>query len=82
MEQPFAVAALRVGLALVATFLGPRFKISNALTEILVGVAAGTIAAPFLGCTAVARFVLGWSPASAGWPGSRCRPRRWRSSTP
>ncbi len=121
MEQPFAIAALWVGLALVATFLGSRFKVSNALMEISVGLAAGTIAthylgpdalgarqpwlvfiastgavvltflagaeldpatmrtrwkevfivgvvsfaAPFLGCAAIARFVLGWSPASS-----------------
>lgn len=121
MEQPFAIAALWVGLALVATFLGSRFKISNALMEITVGLVAGTVAthyigpdalgarqpwlmfiastgavvltflagaeldpatmrtrwkevlivgvvsfaAPFLGCAAIARFVLGWSPASS-----------------
>jgi Kef-type K+ transport system membrane component KefB len=121
MEQTFAIAALWVGLALVATFLGTRLKISNALMEICVGIAAGAIAtrcfgpealgakqpwlvfiastgaviltflagaeldpgtmrakwkevlvvglvsfaAPFLGCAAIARFVLGWSPASS-----------------
>jgi glutathione-regulated potassium-efflux system ancillary protein KefC len=121
VEQPFAIAALWVGLALVATLLGSRFKISNALMEITVGLAAGTIAtryigpdalgarqpwlvfiastgavvltflagaeldpatmrtrwkevltvglvsfaAPFLGCSAIARFALGWSPASS-----------------
>jgi Kef-type K+ transport system membrane component KefB len=121
VEQPFAIAALWVGLALVATFLGSRFKISNALMEITVGLVAGTVAthyigpdalgarqpwlmfiastgavvltflagaeldpatmrtrwkevlivgvvsfaAPFLGCAAIARFVLGWSPASS-----------------
>ena len=121
MEQPFAIAALWVGLALVATFLGSRFKISNALMEITVGLVAGTaathyfgpdalgarqpwlvfiastgavvltflagaeldpatmrtrwkevlvvglvsFATPFLGCAAIARFVLGWSPASS-----------------
>ena len=121
MEQPFAIAALWIGLALVATAIGSRLKISNALTEILVGVAAGAVAtrfvgadslgagepwlrfvastgavmltflagaeidpgtmrakwkevlivglvsfgAPFLGCAAVARFVLGWTAPSA-----------------
>jgi len=121
MEQTFAIAALWVGLALVATFLGTRLKISNALMEISVGIVAGAVAtryfdsealgakqpwlvfiastgavvltflagaeldpgtmrakwkevivvglvsfaAPFLGCAAVARFVLGWSPASS-----------------
>jgi glutathione-regulated potassium-efflux system ancillary protein KefC len=121
VEQPFAIAALWVGLALVATVLGSRFKVSNALMEITVGLLAGTVAthyagpdalgarqpwlvfiastgavvltflagaeldpatmrtrwrevlvvglvsfaAPFLGCAAIARFVLGWSPASS-----------------
>ncbi len=124
MDQTFAVAALWVGLALIATFLASRLKISNALMEICIGLAAGAVAmhyfgpeamgaklpwitfiastgavlltflagaelepavmrqkwkevsivgavgfiAPFLGCTAVARFVLGWSPASS-WLG-------------
>lgn len=122
MEQTFAIASLWVGLALVATFLGTRLKVSNALMEILVGVAAGYVATrlvgpgalgaklpwvtfiastgavmltflagaeldpgtlrakwkevlgvglvsfagPFLGCAAIARFALGWSPA-ASW---------------
>jgi Kef-type K+ transport system membrane component KefB len=122
VDQTFATAALWVGLALIATFLGSRLKISNALMEITVGVAAGAIAAryfgpealgakqpwlvfiastgavvltflagaeldpptmrakwkevltvglvsfaaPFLGCAAIARFVLEWSPA-ASW---------------
>ncbi len=121
MEQTFAIAALWVGLALVATFLGSRLRISNALMEICVGIAAGAVAArlfgpealgakqpwltfvastgavaltflagaeldpatmrtrwkevpavglvsfaaPLLGCAAVARFVLAWSPASS-----------------
>lgn len=121
MEQPFAIAALWIGLALLATFLGSRFKVSNALMEISVGFVAGNVAAhyfgadtlgakqpwlvfiastgavlltflagaeldpvtmrarwkevtvvglvsfaaPFLGCAAIARFVLGWSPASS-----------------
>lgn len=122
MESTFAIAALWVGLALVATFLGTWLKVSNALMEILVGVAAGYVATrllgpdslgaklpwitfiastgavmltflagaeldpgtlrarwkevlgvglvsfafPFLGCAAIARFGLGWSPA-ASW---------------
>jgi glutathione-regulated potassium-efflux system ancillary protein KefC len=121
MQHTFAIAALWTGLALVATFLGSRLKVSNALMEILVGVVAGGVAtrwfgpealgqklpwltfvastgavvltflagaeldpatmrskwkevtvvglvsfaAPFLGCTAVARFVLGWSTPSS-----------------
>jgi glutathione-regulated potassium-efflux system ancillary protein KefC len=119
--QTFAIAALWFGLALVATVLGSKLKVSNALMEIGVGVAAGAVAthyfgtealgskqpwltfvagtgavmltflagaeldpatmrakwkevlvvglvsfaAPFLGCTAIARFLLGWSPASS-----------------
>jgi glutathione-regulated potassium-efflux system ancillary protein KefC len=121
VQQTFAIAALWIGLALVATVLASRLKISNALIEIGVGVAAGAVAthffgpealgskqpwlvfiaatgavmltflagaeldpsamrskwkevltvgvvsfgAPFLGCTAIARFALGWSPASS-----------------
>ncbi len=121
MEQPFAIAALWVGLALIATFLGSRLRISNALLEISVGFVAGNVAArylgadalgarqpwlvfiastgavvltflagaeldlgtmrtrwqevtavglvsfavPFLGCAAIARVVLGWSPRSS-----------------
>jgi glutathione-regulated potassium-efflux system ancillary protein KefC len=121
MEHTFAIAALWLGLALVATFLASRLKISNALMEITVGVAAGALAtrlfgpdalgsalpwltfvastgavvltflagaelepaamrtmwreilvvglvsfaAPFLGCTALAHYVLGWSTASS-----------------
>lgn len=122
MEQAFAIAALWFGLALLATFLAAKLRISMALMEILVGVAAaaaighflgkdamgadlpwlkflastgavlltflagaelepsvmrrkwkevsvvGVIGflGPFLGCAAVARFVLGWSPP-ASW---------------
>lgn len=122
MHQTFAIAALWLGLALVATFAGTRLRVSNALMEIIVGVAAGAVAtrfagpealgaklpwltfvastgaimltflagaeldpdtmrskarevlvvglvgfaAPFLGCAAIARYLLGWSPA-ASW---------------
>ena len=122
MHETFAIAALWLALALVATFLGSRLKVSNALMEICVGIAAGAVAAhyfapdamgaklpwvtfiastgavvltflagaeldpgtmrarwrevvfvglvsfagPFLGCAAIARFVLGWSP-EASW---------------
>jgi len=121
MEQAFSIATLWFGLALVATFLAARLKISMALMEIIVGMAAATaighffgkdamgadlpglkflagtgavlltflagaelepavmrrkwkevsfvgavgFLAPFLGCAAVARFVLGWSPQSS-----------------
>jgi Kef-type K+ transport system membrane component KefB len=121
MENAFGIAALWYGLALIATFLASRLKVSGALMEIVVGVAAagaiGTVfgpdamganlpwikflastaavvltflagaelepavmrrkwqevsvvgvvgfVAPFLGCAFVARYVLGWSPASS-----------------
>ena len=124
MEQAFSIATLWFGLALVATFLAARLKISMALMEILVGIAAAAaighfvgqsamgadlpwlkflasigavlltflagaelepavmrrkwkevslvgavgFLAPFLGCAAIARFVLHWSP-HASWLG-------------
>jgi Kef-type K+ transport system membrane component KefB len=122
MEQAFSIATLWFGLALIATFLAARLKISMALMEIIVGIAAAAaighffgkdamgadlpglkflastgavlltflagaeldpavmrrkwkevsvvgvvgFLAPFLGCAAVARFVLGWS-AQSSW---------------
>ncbi|MFA5026429.1 MAG: cation:proton antiporter [Candidatus Methylomirabilota bacterium] len=122
MEQAFGIATLWFGLALVATFLASRLRISGALMEILVGVAAAAILgrlfgpdamgadlpwlkflastgaviltflagaelepavmrrkwrevtvvgfisflAPFLGCAAAARYLLGWS-VGASW---------------
>jgi glutathione-regulated potassium-efflux system ancillary protein KefC len=124
MEQAFTMAALWFGLALLATFLAAKLRISMALMEILVGVAAAAaighffgkdaigadlpwlkflastgavlltflagaelepsvmrrkwkevsivgmigFLGPFLGCTAIARFVLGWS-TPASWLG-------------
>jgi glutathione-regulated potassium-efflux system ancillary protein KefC len=53
MTQTFAIAALWTGLALVATFLGNRLKISNALMEIVVGIAAGAVATRFWGSDAL-----------------------------
>lgn len=53
MEQAFSIAALWVGLALLATFLGTRLKVSNALTEIAVGVAAGAVATRHFGSEAL-----------------------------
>lgn len=49
MQQPFAIAALWVGFALLATFLGSRLKVSNALMEICVGFVAGNVAAHYFG---------------------------------
>jgi Kef-type K+ transport system membrane component KefB len=45
MEQAFFIAAIWFGLALVATALASRLKVSGALMEITVGVAAGAVAA-------------------------------------
>ncbi len=122
MTEMYALAAAWLVLAILATVLANRLKVSMALTEICVGMAAGFAAerwlppgalgadepwlrflagagavlltflagaelepvvlrakakevlvvgavgfvAPFLGCAAVARFVLGWDPA-ASW---------------
>lgn len=122
MESTYAIGTLWYGLALIATFLASRFKVSGALMEILVGIAAAAAIgryfgaetmganlawvkflasigaviltflagaelepavmrrkwkevtvvglvgffAPFLGCAAVARWVLGWS-AQSSW---------------
>ncbi|HSB81278.1 MAG TPA: cation:proton antiporter [Candidatus Methylomirabilis sp.] len=124
MENPYGIATLWFGLALLATFLASRLKVSGALMEILVGIGAAAVIGrlfgldamgsnlpwlkflagigaviltflagaelepavmrrkwrevtviglfgflgPFLGCTAIARFLLGWSP-QASWLG-------------
>lgn len=124
MEQAFSVATLWFGLALLATFLAAKLRVSMALMEILVGIAAAAVIGylfgtsalgsdlpwlkflastgavvltflagaelepavmrrkwkevsiigaigffgPFLGCTAIARFALGWS-APSSWLG-------------
>jgi glutathione-regulated potassium-efflux system ancillary protein KefC len=121
MESTYAVGTLWYGLALIATFLASRFKVSGALMEILIGMGAAAVIgryfsadamgadlawvkflasigavlltflagaelepvimrrkwkevtvvgvvgfiAPFLGCAAVARWALGWSPQSS-----------------
>jgi Kef-type K+ transport system membrane component KefB len=44
MESSWGIAALWMGLALVASLLAIRFRMSIALVEILVGIAAGNIA--------------------------------------
>jgi Kef-type K+ transport system membrane component KefB len=122
LESTYAIGTLWYGLALIATFLASRFRVSGALMEILVGIAAAAAIgryfgaetmganlawvkflasigaviltflagaelepavmrrkwkevtvvglvgffAPFLGCAAVARWVLGWS-AQSSW---------------
>jgi Kef-type K+ transport system membrane component KefB len=44
MESSWGVAALWMALALIASFLSIRFKLSVALVEILVGIVAGNLA--------------------------------------
>jgi Kef-type K+ transport system membrane component KefB len=44
MELTWGIAAVWLGLALVASLLSIRFKMSVALVEILVGIAAGNLA--------------------------------------
>ena len=46
MEQTFVIAALWVGLALVATLLDTGPKISNALMEISIGIVAVVVVRP------------------------------------
>ncbi len=48
MENVWVLAALWVGLALVATLLAIWFKISTALTEIVVGTVAQLIIGAFI----------------------------------
>jgi Kef-type K+ transport system membrane component KefB len=43
METSWGIAAVWMGLALVASFLSIRYKLSVALVEILVGIAAGNL---------------------------------------
>jgi Kef-type K+ transport system membrane component KefB len=44
MEQSWGIATVWMGLALIASFLSIRYKLSVALVEILVGIAAGNLA--------------------------------------
>lgn len=53
MDQAFSIATLWFGLALVATFLAARLKISLALMEIIVGVASSAIIAYYFGKNAM-----------------------------
>lgn len=59
MENVWVLAALWVGLALVATLLGIWFRISTALTEIVVGTVAQLIIGAFV--------VQGGLGAKTGW---------------
>ncbi len=49
MEQAFAIAALWLGLAVLATSISNHLKISVALTEICVGIVAGFVAERYWG---------------------------------
>jgi Kef-type K+ transport system membrane component KefB len=44
MENSWGIAAVWMGLALLASFISIRFNLSVALVEILVGIAAGNLA--------------------------------------
>jgi Kef-type K+ transport system membrane component KefB len=44
MEQSWGIATIWMGLALLASFVSIRYKLSVALVEILVGIAAGNLA--------------------------------------
>lgn len=49
MEHAYTLATLWFGLALAATFLASKLKVSMALMEIIVGVAAGAVITQFWG---------------------------------
>src|SRR5437763_701182 len=44
MESSWGIAAVWMGLALIASFVSIRFNLSGALVEILVGIVAGNLA--------------------------------------
>lgn len=49
MQETFALAAVWLGLAVIATIIANHLRVSNALVEICVGVAAGALAARWFG---------------------------------
>jgi len=49
LESTYAIGTLWYGLALIATFLASRFKVSGALMEILVGIAAAAAIGRYFG---------------------------------
>ena len=53
MESAYAIGTLWYGLALIATFLASRFKVSGALMEILVGIAAAAAIGRYFGAEAM-----------------------------
>jgi glutathione-regulated potassium-efflux system ancillary protein KefC len=66
MENVWVLAALWVGLALIATLLGIWFKISTALTEIVVGTVAQLIVGAFIGYGGGLGAKTGWITFLAG----------------
>src|SRR3990167_3507953 len=55
MESAFTTAALWLGLAVLSTIIAYHLKISIALIEICIGVAAGAVANHFFGANALGR---------------------------
>jgi len=53
LESTYAIGTLWYGLALIATFLASRFKVSGALMEILVGIAAAAAIGRYFGAEAM-----------------------------
>ena len=72
MTGIWALAALWLGLALIAYLLSIWLRVSTALSEIIVGTIAqlviGAALFPFFGCAAAAYFLLSWNPM-ASWLG-------------
>src|SRR5437867_1916843 len=64
MEESWGIAALWMGLALLASLVSIRFNLSVALVEILVGIAAGNLA---LLLDHYAVFGLRWGLKSNEW---------------
>src|SRR4030042_857331 len=71
LESPWLIAALWIGMALLASMISIRVGISVALIEIIVGAVAGNVL-PWAGsgfgaqgAMAVAHYVLGWKPQAS-----------------
>ena len=60
MTEPFALAALWLALAVVATILANHLRISMALVEICIGVAAGAVAEHYYGSADAIGANAGW----------------------
>jgi len=91
MHEVWGMAALWLGLALLATLLSIWLRIATALSEIVVGTVAqlfigaaiGFISflAPFLGCTAAAFYLLHWTVRASWLAGVAFRPHPSRLCT-